>query len=289
MPFRLVGFALLIWAGYSLCSSEYGKTRNWFKTWMTGAGISLFFAVGALITMGRPTCDDYQDDGYRGSTCLEYADDGYIATYQQRFERFFTVFGIMTAAGSVSMLIYFRNNKRQGKKLGNLDWQEQYLINKNWVLRQQETKNFLDDSEEYQKKLLLQGYEKDIIASYIEDYSLSKEQFQKDPLSIKELVESVDNVILDNQKRFDKDYPVGLLVEQYNKSIKESELVKKNILDQHKRFDKIYPVELIVEQLEKSRKEFSNDWVAEKFKNDPFWVYNQIDINRRKNSEDCNK
>ena len=48
----------------------------------------------------------------------------------------------MTAAGSVSMLIYFRNNKRQGKKLGNLDWQEQYLINKNWVLRRQETKNF---------------------------------------------------------------------------------------------------------------------------------------------------
>ena len=101
-----------------MCSSEYGKTKNWFKTWMSGAGISLFFAVLALITMGVPSCVDYEYNGPRGTgTCLEYADDGYIATYQQRFERFITVFGTMTSAGSVSMLIYFRNYKRQGKKL----------------------------------------------------------------------------------------------------------------------------------------------------------------------------
>ena len=114
---------------------------------MTGAGISLFFAVGALITMGSPSCDEYEDDGY-------------IATYQQRFERFITVFGTMTAAGSASMLIYFQNYKRQSKKLGNLDWQEQYFINKNWVLRQQETQRFLEDSDEYQTKLLLGHLEK---------------------------------------------------------------------------------------------------------------------------------
>ena len=118
---------------------------------------------------------------------------------------------------------------------------------------------------------------------------MSKEQFQKDPFSIDKLVESLEKEILDNQKKFNKDYPIGPTIEQYNKSIKESELVKKNILDQHNRFDKIYPIELIVEQLEKSRKEFSSDWVAEKLKNDPFWIYNQIDIDRRKNLDNLNK
>ena len=255
MPFRLVGFALLIWAGYSLCSSEYGKTRNWFKTWMTGAGICLFFAVGALITMGSPSCDEYEDDGYRGSTCLEYADDGYIATYQQRFERFITVFGTMTAAGSASMLIYFQNYKRQSNKLGNLDWKpEQFKNTKNCFLTQQQIEKLLEDSEEYQKKLLLERYRNGITDSYIEYHSLSKEEFQKLPLS----------------------------------AVISFELFKMDILDQRKRFDKDYSIELIVEQLEKSRKEFSSDWVAEKLKNDPYWVFNQIDIDRWKNLENFN-
>jgi len=156
--FRLIGFALLVLAGGSLCMKEYKETGKWSKTWMTGAGISLFFAVIALITMGKPTCDDYD-----GGTCLEYADDGYIATYQQRFERFITVFGVMTAAGSTSMLIYFQDYRRQSKKPGTQAWLQEELkkikkeypeIKKEYLVMQKK----LD--EKYPRKLMQEELEK---------------------------------------------------------------------------------------------------------------------------------
>jgi len=102
MFYQLIFFLIMAYTAGSLASQRYSDTGSWSKTWLYGARLSLVLALFGSIMLGTPSCNDLEQDN-RGYICNQYADDGFDPTWQQRKDRFISVFSTTLATGTAAM------------------------------------------------------------------------------------------------------------------------------------------------------------------------------------------